>query len=728
MLAEVMGGLARDQKELSPKYFYDAQGSRLFEQITMLEEYYPTRTERALLMSIMPALIPDLASVSLVELGAGSAAKSRIILDAMRDAGTLGVYVPIDVSADFLAESARRLRSEYSGLRVVPWVADISADLHLPTFPRPALFAFLGSTIGNFEDPEAIALLRRVAAQMQPGDRFLMGADLVKDIAVLEAAYNDAKGVTADFNLNLLSVLNRELGANFDPAGYRHHALYNAAESRIEMHLVSERRQAVEFPGGGTVRFDEGESVRTEISRKFTRTLVGEMFAAAGLAIERWETDPHGWYALTTATLIPTRRRARLSGNTRLLAPLREDLRRNAFALAASPAPRPGLLGAEIELIALRAEDGLPSPIESEHGMSTIRVLRDVGKRRGWIEELSPKGTRRFRLPGQGTISFEPGGQLEFSSLPGKTISQVLGNLRDVIPSLRRAASDAGILLLEVGIDPQNPIAAAPLQLFADRYVKMARYFDTIGPAGSRMMRQTAALHVNLDFGDQNMLRWRVLNAAAPYLTAIFANSSRYAGADTGYVSARTAVWRELDPARTGTLPVGPVAEDEYLDFALTAPAMLLDPVDGRYLAFGDHWSAGTATLEDWRDHLSTLFPDIRPRGYLEVRCLDAIPAEWYPAPLTLLAGLLYDPATLQAADELLGSPNASLLSSAALAGLADPQIGGTARDLFQLGLAGAATLGSEYVADGDREVAGDFFSRYTRGGHCLADFTASGQ
>jgi dimethylhistidine N-methyltransferase/glutamate--cysteine ligase len=724
MLAEVRQGLSQPQKELSPKYFYDARGSRLFEEITGLEEYYPTRTERRMLTELATRLIRELRSVSLVELGAGSAGKSRIILNAMRDEATLESYVPIDVSAEFLAQTARQLRAEYPGARVIPAVADITTPFTLPAFPRPALFAFLGSTIGNFDDGPAIDLLHRIVVAMQPGDRFLMGADLVKDRGVLEAAYNDAKGVTARFNLNLLRVLNRELGASFQEEGFRHAAFFNPAQSRIEMHLIANRRQAVEIPGIGELLFREGESIRTEISRKFTRPMLDEMFQAAGLVIDRWETDERGWYALMTATLAPVRRRSRVAGQGRLLAELRADLRAGAFALD-TPAPEPQLVGAEVEFISLRAEDGRPCPIEGPTGVHSRGFLRAYGSRHDWQEEVSPKGTPRFRIPGRGTISFEPGGQIEFSTVAAGTASEVIANLRTVVPPLIAAAADSGIDLLQVGIDPVNGIDRSPLQLRADRYVRMARYFDSIGPAGARMMRQTAAFHFNLDFGDENMLRWRVLNAAAPYLTATFANSSRYAGRDAGCKSMRATVWRTLDPARTGILPAGPVSEDEYLDFALGAPALLLEPVDGHYLPFGEHWAAGGVGLAEWHDHLSTLFPDVRPRGYLEVRCLDAVPVEWYAAPVVLLTGLLYHPPSLLAANDLLGSPNPELLNRAGTRGLADPAIGHTARDLFAIGLGGAEQLGPDVIGGSDLETARAFAQRFTRHALAPADFSS---
>jgi len=293
MLAEVAAGLAAPQKELSPKYFYDQRGSELFEAITRLPEYYPTRTERALLEGWMPELMAQLGTRTLIELGAGNAEKSRIILDAMRATGLGELYVPIDVSATFLSQTAAQLRHEYPGLTVEPAIADISAELNLPRrMPRPALFAFLGGTIGNFYPPAAIRLLARVRAAMGPGDRFLMGVDLRKDVARIEAAYNDSQGVTAEFNRNMLLVLNHELGADFDPRAFEHRAFYDTVAHRIEMHLVSSRDQVVEIPGMNPVAFAAGESIRTEISTKYDRASVSALFDAAGLRIEAWPIDP----------------------------------------------------------------------------------------------------------------------------------------------------------------------------------------------------------------------------------------------------------------------------------------------------------------------------------------------------------------------------------------------------------------------------------------------------
>lgn len=299
---EVAEGLSRPVPEISPKYFYDERGSRLFEEITQLPEYYLTRTERALLQRWMPAWIGELAPRALLELGAGSAEKTRIVLDAIAAASGAAVYLPVDVSAEFLDETAERIGAAYPTLDVVPVVADITDAFTLPVdLPRPTLHAFLGSTIGNFAPDEAVRLLRRVRERMGSGDRFLMGVDQRKDPATVEAAYNDARGVTAAFNRNMLRVVNALAGADFDADAWEHRAFYDRENHWIEMHLVASADQAVTLPGAGTFRFAAGESIRTEISAKHDRGSVDALFAAAGLAVERWETDADGLYALVLA-------------------------------------------------------------------------------------------------------------------------------------------------------------------------------------------------------------------------------------------------------------------------------------------------------------------------------------------------------------------------------------------------------------------------------------------
>jgi L-histidine Nalpha-methyltransferase len=302
MAGDVREGLRRRQKELPPKYFYDERGSELFERITRLPEYYLTRAERSLLEANADSLVSTFRPRTLLELGAGSAVKTRILLDAMRDVGSLEAYVPVDVSHDFLLETARRLRGEYPSLRVTPAIADISTSLGIPDrLPRPVLFAFLGSTIGDFDAPAARALLARVRQVMRPFDRLLLGTDLRKERRIVEAAYNDTRGVTAAFNRNMLRVLNRELGADFDVMSFSHRAFYSRERHRIEMHLVSSREQVVHIPRVGEVHLQKGESIRTEISCKYDRPSVRRLLRAASLRLERWIADD-GRFALSVAS------------------------------------------------------------------------------------------------------------------------------------------------------------------------------------------------------------------------------------------------------------------------------------------------------------------------------------------------------------------------------------------------------------------------------------------
>jgi L-histidine N-alpha-methyltransferase len=302
VLDDVREGLTRPQKELPPKYFYDRRGSELFEEITRLPEYYLTRAERRLLSTLMPERMRTLRSASLVELGAGSGEKTRIILDAMVGSGSAESYVPIDVSAEFLDDTARRFRGWFPELAVTPVVADITTAIEFPrSTPRPILFALLGSTIGNFDPASAVALFRRVRSVMRAGDRFLLGADLRKSVRKIERAYNDAAGVTAEFNRNMLRVINRSLGADFVPERFDHRAVYDSVHHRIEMHLVARSAHAVRIPGLGLVPFRAGESIRTEICCKYDRTTIASMLADAGLKLDYWRVDAEDRYAICTA-------------------------------------------------------------------------------------------------------------------------------------------------------------------------------------------------------------------------------------------------------------------------------------------------------------------------------------------------------------------------------------------------------------------------------------------
>ncbi len=303
MLAEVLEGLQRADKRIASKYHYDERGSQLFEEITRLDEYYPTRTERALLKEWMPRWVDALRPAALVELGAGNAEKSRIVLDAMVESGCGEAYVPVDMSADFLQETAQRLEEEYPSLAILPTVADITSPLPLPSrLPSPTWIAFLGSTLGNFDDEGAAELLGRIHRRLRSDDRLLLGVDLRagpgKSAQRIELAYNDDAGVTAAFSLNVLSVLNDALGTDFDLEGFRHRARYLAERGRIETDLVSMRDQVVRFPDGPEIDIAEGEAIRTEISCKYDRPTIDALFAEAGLRVERWQEDGRGYYAL----------------------------------------------------------------------------------------------------------------------------------------------------------------------------------------------------------------------------------------------------------------------------------------------------------------------------------------------------------------------------------------------------------------------------------------------
>jgi L-histidine N-alpha-methyltransferase len=298
LLHEVLTGFSRAQRELPPKFFYDERGSELFTRITQLDEYYLTRAELRLLETRAGPWLQRFGAHSIVELGAGSGDKTRTLLRVLPVGGR---YVPVDISEEFLQRAAARLRQDYPRLVIEPLAVDITRAPLPATLPGPVVFAFLGSTIGNFEADEATRLLGRVRASLRPGDRLLLGADLVKDPAILERAYNDAEGITAEFNRNVLLVLNRELETDFDVQCWRHVALYEPLQRRIEMHLVPIAEQQVTVPGWRTVAFARGESIRTEISSKYDRLALDIMLRRAGLELEEWFADDEAGYALLVA-------------------------------------------------------------------------------------------------------------------------------------------------------------------------------------------------------------------------------------------------------------------------------------------------------------------------------------------------------------------------------------------------------------------------------------------
>ena len=470
MLAEVAAGLSAPQKELSPKYFYDQRGSELFEAITRLPEYYPTRTERALLQGWMPELMAQLGIRTLIELGAGNAEKSRIILDAMRATGLAELYVPIDVSATFLSQTAAQLRREYPGLTVEPAIADIAEELNLPRrMPRPALFAFLGSTIGNFYPPAAIRLLRRVRAAMEPGDRFLMGVDLRKDIGRIEAAYNDSQGITAEFNRNMLLVLNHELGAELRSRGVR--------------------APRVLRPGGppdrDAPRVDarsDGDDSRTRAGpvRRGRVDPDGDQHQVRprerSVAVRRCRAPDRGMADRSRDAVRAGGRSARMSRLGRAV--LAADLAEQAFAAPPSASLTPRRIGAEAEFIPVETATWRRCPIEGEGCCATLPFLRRYGARQGWTETLTAKGTPVLHAARRRNAHLRARrpARVQLARRAARRARCCAACARWCCRSARRRPSE-GITLLAVGIDPANPASSgAPLLLRTKRYSRMAEY------------------------------------------------------------------------------------------------------------------------------------------------------------------------------------------------------------------------------------------------------------
>ncbi len=307
MARDIRAGLTAEPKELAPKYFYDERGSQLFEQITELPEYYPTLAEREILTERSAEILSAAGEPgTLVELGSGSAAKTRHLLSAMRDAGCLVTYVPVDISEQITHETAQSLVAEYPGLSVRGLVCDFEQHLErIPEADGERLIAFLGGTIGNLYPDARRDFLIRLAALLDRGDHLLLGTDLIKDSARLQAAYDDASGVTAMFNKNVLFVLNRELGADFDPDAFEHVARYDDEQARMDIRLRSLASQTVHLERLDLdVTFAVGEELRTEISAKFTREGLERIYAEAGLELTGWFTDSAGDYALSLARAI----------------------------------------------------------------------------------------------------------------------------------------------------------------------------------------------------------------------------------------------------------------------------------------------------------------------------------------------------------------------------------------------------------------------------------------
>lgn len=397
--------------------------------------------------------------------------------------------------------------------------------------------------------------------------------------------------------------------------------------------------------------------------------------------------------------------------NIELLTRRRNEIHAASF----SPTSERLYIGAEVELLALDDETRIPLALLGPGGL--VPRIAEYGARLGWRETPGYGTVPKFLIPGRGVISFEPGGQIEFSSDAHASISAVVRDLDAIVQPLRAALRDHGVCCESVGIDPLNDARDISLQLPVERYETMTRYFDRRGPFGVRMMRQTAAIQVSLDRGPAPADRWRLLNDLAPYVIAIFANSPTYARRDTGHRSFRAHCWRSLDHTRTGVaLPDGDPAM-AYARFALAANDM------PRSLETDTPFWASDRSNDDaaWQTHLTTLFPEIRPRGHFEVRSCDAIDPSSYAVPLVFLSGLAYDSTSAKEAALLAGESRA-LLRAAGEHALRDPSIARTARDLFQLAIAGVTRLGERFCDAHHLDVARAFFAEFTSRDRSPAD------
>ena len=386
-------------------------------------------------------------------------------------------------------------------------------------------------------------------------------------------------------------------------------------------------------------------------------------------------------------------------------------------------------IGAEVELLLLD-ETNRPLAMHAGGRMAAAAIQRYAAVA-GWRESPGYDGTVRFEVPGRAIVSFEPGGQLEISTVPCATPSALLRLLRRIVQPLRAELCREGISAVTLGIDPFNDAADVPLQLRVDRYERMTRYFDSIGPFGARMMRQTAALQLSVDRGERPAERWRLLNDLAPYVIAIFANSRYHRGEDTGHQSYRAHCWRMLDPARTGMAESDDDPAGAYTRFALKAPDMMRVDGEGEgpYQPFAS-WlerdrSDRADSIQRWTTHLTTLFPEVRPRGHFELRSCDAIDPAHHAAPIVFVSGLVYDERSATEA-AWLAAESRVLLRMAGERGLRDVAIGRVARDLFALALAGAGRLGEAFIDGESLEAAEAYYAAYTARDRSPADDSGS--
>jgi glutamate--cysteine ligase len=385
------------------------------------------------------------------------------------------------------------------------------------------------------------------------------------------------------------------------------------------------------------------------------------------------------------------------------------DVRQRLFAPSRSATPH--AVGIELELIPLLRASHKPALALAPNPTSTVGILSEIARLKGWTEQAAGDDPPAWLLPDGGRISFEPGGQIEISTAPTPTASTVITTTQALVGLLRQSMAESGIELLACGVDPYNDITAVPLQLKRERYTRMTRYFERIGPSGVRMMRQTAALQISLEHGADPLARWRLLNALAPIVVALFANSRDYAGRSTGWASYRSQLWRTLDPSRTGIAYDDSDPAARYLEFALDAGAMRA-PEDERRRSFREWIVDHVVDRDDWTFHLSTLFPEVRPKEFFELRSADTVEPEDLAAPVVFVTSLVYDDASASAAADLLGAPSADLLERAGRDGLRDSAIHSTASQLVRCAMDGARRLGADYIAPSHIEDAARYFAR----------------
>ena len=391
-------------------------------------------------------------------------------------------------------------------------------------------------------------------------------------------------------------------------------------------------------------------------------------------------------------------------------AQLLDDVRQRLFAPARSP--HPFAIGLELELIPLHRSTHARALATGKERVSTADVLSRLGLRLGWQEQSNGEDPPSWKLEDGAHISFEPGGQIEISTAPQPTASEVIDSTQNLVTVIRDEMSKAGIELLARGVDPYNDIKDVPLQLNRDRYTAMTRYFDSIGPSGVGMMRQTAALQMNLERGEDPKSRWRLLNSLAPIIVALFANSRKYAGKPTGWASYRAQLWRTLDPSRTGIIYEEGAHAERYLAFALDAIAMRSVGGGASYRAFRKWIDDAAIEREDWLFHLSTLFPEVRPKEFFELRSADTIEPDALAAPVLFVTSLVYDEESAHRAVEIIGAPNEKLLERAGRLGLADPEIRRISSRLVVLALDGARRLGNDYLRRSHLAAAYQYFAR----------------